>query len=249
MKGTIIISKPIHSAPTPADEQSSSAPKHAVHPRVFIFGISGRVGRLLATRLRGQGVPVSGLVRTPQQAVSLEGAEVSPLLGDLGAATTDDLRAMLRDCDVVVYAAGSNAGPQRVTDDIDLAALGRVAKAVERTPGARLILLSVLPEAWRERALSDDEEHYFAAKKRAEVSLTRQDIDWVILRPSLLTDDAGTGEVSLGPAEEHGEIPREDVAAVLEALVLEPSISRQILELNEGQTPVAEAVRGFAGDV
>ncbi len=249
MKGSIIISKPIHSAPTSADEQSSSAPKRAVPPRVFIFGISGRVGRLLAARLQGQGVPVSGLVRTRRQAAALERAEVSPLLGDLGASTTDELGGMIRDCDVVVYAAGSNAGPQRVTDDIDLAALGRVAEAVERVRGVRLILLSVLPEAWRERALSDDEEHYFAVKKRAEVSLTRQDVDWVILRPSLLTDDAGTGEVSLGPAEEHGEIPREDVAAVLEALVLEPSVSRQILELNEGQTPVAEAVRGFAREL
>lgn len=246
MKGTIIIPKPIHSAPTPADEQSSSTPKRAVPPRVFIFGISGRVGRLLAARLQGQGVPVSGLVRTQQQAAALEEGKVSPVFGDLGASTTDELGAMIRDCDVVVYAAGSNAGPQYVTDDIDLAALGRVAQAVERARGVRLILLSVLPEAWRERALSEDEEHYFAVKKRAEVSLTRQDIDWVILRPSLLTDDPGSGEVSLGPAEEHGEISREDVAAVLEALALEPSISRQILELNEGQTPVAEAVRRFA---
>ena len=56
---------------------------------------------------------------------------------------------MVANCDVVVYAAGSNAGPQRVTDDIDLAALGRVSEAVERVRGKRLILLSVLPEAWR----------------------------------------------------------------------------------------------------
>ncbi|PPG26772.1 NAD-dependent dehydratase [Pseudoclavibacter sp. RFBG4] len=254
MRGTAITSQPVHSTPhadsdAEADGASNSASKRAVPPRVFIFGISGRVGRLLAARLQGQGVPVSGLVRTRQQAAALERAEASPLLGDLGASTADELGAMIRDCDVVVYAAGSNAGPQRVTDDIDLAALGRVAEAVERVRGVRLILLSVLPEAWRERALSDDEEHYFAVKKRAEVSLTRQDVDWVILRPSLLTDDAGDGEVSLGPAEEHGEIPREDVAAVLEALVLEPSIRRQILELNEGQTPVTEAVRGFARDV
>lgn len=155
---------------------------------------------------------------------------------------------MITNCDVVVYAAGSNAGPQGVTDDIDLVALGRVAEAVERVRGMRLILLSVLPEAWRERSLSDDEEHYFAVKKRAEVRLTRRDINWVILRPSLLTDDSGTGKVSLGPAEEHGEIPRDDVAAVLEELVFDSTIDRQILELNEGQVPIVEAVRAYASD-
>ncbi|RFA06932.1 hypothetical protein B7R21_17605 [Subtercola boreus] len=136
-----------------------------------------------------------------------------------------------------------------MTDDIDFAALGRVAEAVERSPGTRLILLSVLPEAWRERSLSDDEEHYFAVKKRAEVRLARQHIDWVILRPSLLTDDSGSDLVSLGPAEEHGRISRDDVAAVLEAVLLEASISQQILELNEGQTGITEAVRALGRDM
>lgn len=217
-------------------------------PRVFIFGITGRVGLLLARRLRAQEVPVSGLVRTPQQGAALRGAGISIVVGELGTTATEQLETMIMNCDVVVYAAGSNAGPQRVTDDIDFAALGRVSEAVERNQGTRLILLSVLPEAWRERSLSDDEEHYFAVKKRAEVSLTRRDISWVILRPSLLTDDPGSGDVSLGPAEEHGKIPREDVAAVLQALVLEPSISRQILELNEGQTAITEAVRRYTND-
>lgn len=228
-----------------ASKQSDSPPKKAATPRVFIFGITGRVGRLLAGRLRAQDVPVSGLVRTPQQAAALNGSEISTFVGDLGTSTTKELETMIMNCDVVVYAAGSNAGPRRVTDDIDLAALGRVSDAVERNQGTRLILLSVLPEAWRERSLSDDEEHYFAVKKKAEVSLTRRDISWVILRPSLLTDDPGSGDVSLGHAEEHGKIPREDVAAVLEALVLKPSIRRQILELNEGQTAITEAVRRY----
>ena len=226
-------------------DRSASRP---VAPRVFIFGITGRVGRLLASRLRARGVPVSGLVRTPRQAATLEGAEISTVVGDLATATTEELKAMITNCDVVVYAAGSNAGPQGVTDDIDLVALGRVAEAIDHVRATRLILLSVLPEAWRERSLSDDEEHYFAVKKRAEVRLTRRDINWVILRPSLLTDDSGTGKVSLGPAEEHGEIPRDDVAAVLEALVFESAIDRQILELNEWQVPIVEAVRAYTSD-
>ncbi|WP_285042305.1 NAD(P)H-binding protein [Plantibacter sp. LMC-P-059a] len=210
-------------------------------PRVFIFGISGRVGRLLASRLRTRGMTVSGLTRSSQQAAALQTDGVTTVSGELALAGTEEIAAMVSGFDVVVFTAGSNAGHPDVTDAIDDAALGRVSEALSGTR-TRLILLSVLPEAWRERSLSDEEEHYFAVKKRAEVALTREPIDWIILRPSLLTDGPGRGTVALGPAELHDEIAREDVAAVLEALVLEPTISRRILELNEGPTAVTEAV-------
>lgn len=229
-----------------ATESSTAGASVAPATRVFIFGITGRVGRLLATRLRTKGAIVSGLTRSSLPDPALEVDGVTTVTGELGVATTEEITAMISDWDVIVFAAGSNAGAQCVTDDIDDAALQRVSEAIAASPGKRLILLSVLPEAWRERRLSDDEEHYFAVKKRAEVALTRQPIDWVILRPSLLTDDPGQGTVALGPAELHDEITREDVAAVLEALILEPTISRRILELNTGPTAITEAVGRIA---
>ncbi|MBF4564447.1 NAD(P)H-binding protein [Plantibacter sp. VKM Ac-2876] len=225
-----------------ATEGSTEEASIASSTRVFIFGITGRVGRLLAARLRARGVIVSGLTRSSLPDPTLEAEGVTSVTGELRIATTEEISAMISDWDVIVFAAGSNAGAQTVTDDIDDAALRRVSDSVAAMPGKRLILLSVLPEAWRERQLSDDEEHYFAVKKRAEVALTRLPIDWVILRPSLLTDDPGRGTVALGPAELHDEITRDDVAAVLEALVFEPAISRRILEVNVGPTAITEAV-------
>lgn len=224
-----------------ATEGSIEETSIASSTRVFIFGITGRVGRMLATRLRARGASVAGLTRSLLDP-ALHADGVTTVTGELGVATTEEITSMISDWDVIVFAAGSNAGAQSVTNDIDDAALQRVSDAVMASPGKRLILLSVLPEAWRERQLSDDEEHYFAVKKRAEVALTRQPIDWVILRPSLLTDDPGRGTVALGPAELHDEITREDVAAVLEALVLEPTINRRILEVNTGPTAITEAV-------
>jgi hypothetical protein len=56
-------------------------------------------------------------------------------------------------------------------------------------------------------------EHYMIVKKGADVELVHSKLDWVILRPSALTDDPGTGNVSLSPAEIHTEISRDDVAA------------------------------------
>ncbi|WP_405555589.1 NAD(P)H-binding protein [Streptomyces canus] len=75
------------------------------------------------------------------------------------------------------------------------------------------------------------------------LDLSRSDLNWLILRPSLLLDGPGIGTVSLGPAEFHARIARDDVAATLVELIHEPRIGRQILELNTGTTPSEEAVR------
>lgn len=100
----------------------------------------------------------------------------------------------------------------------------------------------MLPESWRERDLGEEVEYYFAVKKNSDNALSRSDLDWLILRPSLLLDGPGVGTVSLGPAEFHGQIDRHDVAGTLAELLHEPRIGRQILEVNTGSTPIEEAV-------
>jgi NAD(P)H-binding len=80
-------------------------------------------------------------------------------------------------------------------------------------------------------------------KKYADIVLSRRDLNWLILPPSLLLDGPGIGTGVLGPAEFHGVIGREDVAGTLAALLHHPLIGRQILEVNTGSTPIEEAVR------
>ena len=56
--------------------------------------------------------------------------------------------------------------------------------------------------------------------------LSRSDLDWLILRPSLLLDGPAAGTVSLGRAERHGQITRDDVAGTLAELLHQPRIGR-----------------------
>jgi len=211
--------------------------------KIFIIGITGAVGGLLAHNLLVRGDAVHGLVRRPDRRAELESSGVSVHLGDLATMAEEELAAALGDADTVVFAAGSNAGSTDATRTIDGDGVELAILAAARAGVRRFALLSVLPEAWRERNLSPEEEEYFAVKKRADIALSRSDLDWLILRPSLLVDDPGVGTVSLGAAELHGQITRQDVAGVLAGLLHEPRIGRQILELNEGTTPIAEAVR------
>ncbi|WP_397386993.1 NAD(P)H-binding protein [Paenibacillus sp. ClWae2A] len=67
-------------------------------------------------------------------------------------------------------------------------------------------------------------------KKKADIALSRNDLDWLILRPSLLVDIPGKGFVSLGPAEFHDQIAYADVAETLAELLHEPRIRQQILD-------------------
>lgn len=80
------------------------------------------------------------------------------------------------------------------------------------------------------------------ARKDADIALAQSGLDWIILRPSVLLDEAGRGTIALGPAQIHGHIARQDVADTLAALLHEPRITQQILELNHGNTPISEAV-------
>ncbi|MFF0341750.1 NAD(P)-binding oxidoreductase [Kribbella sp. NPDC004875] len=210
--------------------------------QVFIIGMSGAIGGLLADRLRDRGVVVRGLVRGANQQADLQSKGVEATVGNLGTMSVDELARAVEGSDVIVYTAGSNGGARDITDTIDGNGVSTALKAAEQAGVRRFALVSVFPESWRERALGEEVEHYFAVKKAADVAVTRSGLDWLILRPSLLLDDPGVGTISLGPAEVHDDIAREDVADTLAELLCEPRISCQILELNRGTTPIGKAV-------
>ena len=211
--------------------------------KAFILGISGAIGALLADKLTAAGTEVHGLVRKPAQQVDLAARGVETTLGELSTMSATELARAASGSDAIVYTAGSNGGAREVTKAIDGDGVAKALEAARLAGVRRFVLVSVLPESWRERDNPDEVEYYFAVKKQADIAVTRSDLDWVILRPSLLIDDPALGTISLGPAEAHGEIARADVAETLTELLLEPRIRRQILELNTGTTPIREAVR------
>ncbi len=215
--------------------------------KVFIIGISGAVGLLLARNLLDRGDEVSGLVRREQQRRDLAALGVDVHLGDLTALTGECLASLFAGADAVVYSAGSNGGARAVTVAVDSDGAVNALEATQLAGVPCFALVSVMPEAARGQELTDDEEFYFAVKKLVDVTVSVSGLDWLILRPSLLVDRAGTGVVSLGPAQPHDEISREDVAATLAELLHEPGIRRRILELTQGATPIVQAVRAMAG--
>src|SRR5699024_8964108 len=65
-------------------------------------------------------------------------------------------------------------------------------------------------------------------------------LQWTILQPSRLTDEAGTGHIAL--AEERGEIPRADVAAVAAEVLLRPDTAGATVPFISGTDSIAAAL-------
>ncbi|MDQ1037044.1 uncharacterized protein YbjT (DUF2867 family) [Streptomyces sp. V3I8] len=208
----------------------------------FIIGITGGVGSLLARELIERGDDVSGLVRTAEQRQALAEIGVDGKSGDLTSIAADELAELIGPADALVFTAGAGGAGKEATTAIDGDGVVKAIEAARLAGVTRFALVSVFPEAWRERNLGQGFDHYIAVKKSADIALSRSGLDWVILRPAALLNAPGQGTVALGPAETHGEIPRADVALTLAELLHEPGITRQILELTAGDTPIPDAV-------
>jgi uncharacterized protein YbjT (DUF2867 family) len=213
--------------------------------RVFILGCTGGVGSRVAAHVLRQGDRVVGLHRRPGQADALRRQGVEPVQGDLASLTSSELSALMAGCDAVVFTAGAPDAGARAADLVDGKGLVLAAEAAAESDVRRFLHISAFPDAWRDRHMPPTFEHYMRVKRAADVYLAATDLDWVIVRPGTLTDELGTGRVCLGPAIPYGDVARDDIAAVFAALVHAPHITRQVLELTGGDTPIADAVEAL----
>jgi uncharacterized protein YbjT (DUF2867 family) len=212
--------------------------------RVVIAGGHGQIALLLSRRLSGRGDAAVGLIRNPAHAAEVVAAGAEPVTADLESVDAAALAGHLAGADAVVFAAG--AGPRSGAarkDTVDRGAAVLLADAAERAGVRRYVQVSAM--GVDDPPAGDDVfAVYLRAKAAAEQDLRGRDLDWTILRPGGLTDEPATGTVRLAPHVDGGKVPRDDVAAVLVALLDEPSTAGMTLELVGGDTPVAAAVEG-----
>lgn len=214
--------------------------------KVFQIGAAGGVGRRLSTLLSSSGDRPTGMHRSAEQGDVIAAAGGDPVAGDLIADTVEDLAAKMAGHDAVVFSAGAHGTGQDQTTLIDGKGLEKAADAAARAGVPRFVLVSVFPDAGRAGGLGEGFEHYMRVKKTADVYLTRTSLDWVIVRPGTLRDHPGDDLVTAGVAIEYGDVRRDNVAAFLAAVLHEPRLSRVIVELTDGATPVDRAAAELA---
>ncbi|MFE0422771.1 SDR family oxidoreductase [Streptomyces sp. NPDC058953] len=217
--------------------------------RIVIAGGHGQIALRLERLLSAGGHEAVGLIRSPGQADDLRAAGAEPVVLDLESAGADEVAEVLRGADAAVFAAGAGPGsgiPRK--DSVDRGAAVLFADAAERAGVRRFVVIS---------SMGADSGHpgdaqfdvYLRAKGAADDDVrARSGLDWTILRPGALTNDAGTGLVRLAASTGRGPVTRDDVAAVLVELLETPATAGLTLELIGGSVPAKVAVADVAGN-
>ena len=215
--------------------------------RVVIAGAHGQVARRLGRVLTGRGDTVAGIIRDPGQRADLEADGVEPVVLDLEHASVDEVAAVVAGADAVVFAAGGGraSGIERKLT-VDRGAALLLADAAEQAGVRPYLLVSSMGVEQARQGTPPGMDPQFAAYLQAKLAaedriLPRPALDTTIVRPGRLTDDPGTGRVTLRHGVERGQVPRDDVAAVL-AEVLRAGKWGEVVELTSGETPVPDAV-------
>ncbi len=215
--------------------------------RIVIAGGHGKVALLLTRRLAARGDDVVGLVRNPDHVADVEAAGGTATVLDLEHSSVREVVPALAGADGVVFAAGAGPGSGAARKDtVDRGAAALLAQAAEEAGVPRYLLVSSMGADRPDQASDDVFGAYLRAKAASEADLRSRDLDWTILRPGGLTDDAATGRVRLEPSVPRGSVPRDDVAAVLVALLDEPATAGLTLELVGGDDLVDAAVQAAA---
>lgn len=201
-------------------------------------GGHGKIAQHLLRMLAERGDRARGLIRNPDHARDLEELGAEPVECDMEV--EEDLAPFVEGADAVVFAAGAGpgSGPERKRT-VDLGGALKLIEAARARGVDRYLMVSSIG-ADRPEQSSEQMRPYIEAKAEADAALERSGLDFTIVRPGRLTDDAGTGRVSVDAG--YGEIPREDVAAVLVACLDEAATVGRSFDVVGGDTPIEEAL-------
>lgn len=210
---------------------------------VAIAGAHGKIAMRLTARLVARGDSVLGLIRNPDHAGDVQAAGAEPVICDLERAGVEEVAAAVQRANAVVFAAGAGPGSgaeRKLTMDRDGAIKLLDATADRAVPF--VIVSSVGAENPPPENDDDVFSVYLRAKAAADDAVKSSERDWTIVRPGRLTDEPGTGRVRIDTDPFRGDVAREDVAEVLDAVLHDPRARHRTLYVNGGTQPVEQAL-------
>lgn len=215
---------------------------------VAIAGGHGQIALRLERLLSAGGHRARAIIRNRDHAADVAAAGGEPVVLDLEAlAGVAALTDAVRGADAVVFAAGAGpgSGPERKRT-VDYGAAVKLIAAAQAAGVDRYVMISTVG-ADRPEVRGDAMRPYFEAKGEAEDALRASDLAYTIMRPGSLTDEPGTGLVTVAEhLDAWGSVPRDDVAAVLLAVLTDDraaaATTGRTFELVSGDTPIPDAL-------
>jgi uncharacterized protein YbjT (DUF2867 family) len=201
---------------------------------ILIAGGTGTLGTMFVRRLRDRGAPVRVLTRQPSRAAHLAGPHVEIVSGDLRDA--ESLRRAAAGADVIVSAAhGFGNADDESPATVDRRGNFNLIDAASEV-GAAVVLMSIVGAA------PDSPMELFRAKHDAEEHLRKSGVRWSIVRATAFIET--WAQVMGPPLRKTGRtivfgrgnnpinfVSAADVAALLERVVLDPTLREQVIEI------------------
>lgn len=240
---------------------------------VLVVGGHGQVAQQITKQLVASKEPtytVHSLIRNPDQASDIEKLGAIPVIQDIESATVPEVLTTLSRVkpNIVIWAAG--AGYKSTPDRIDavdhlgavkiMDALGIASSAGDA--GKRFVSISALDIRDREKPVpewyNDDDkkrsemiwkgigvflEAKFKADKDLRTGNDKRGLDYTMVRPGGLINEAGVGLVDAGKVHLGTPVRREDVAGVVVACIENPDTIGLAFDVVGGQDAIVDAVK------
>ncbi|MER8407754.1 SDR family oxidoreductase [Mesorhizobium sp. M1307] len=194
--------------------------RFAAVPNILVLGATGPTGRHIVSQAVSRGYDVTLLVRSPEKAANMKGVKI--VVGD--ARDEKVLRQAVKGRDAVISALGTPASPFREVTLLSTATRALVS-AMKAEHVSRLVAITGMgagDSAGHGGFLFDKLifplllRKIYADKNRQEAIIKGSDLDWTIVRPSVLNNKpARTTIQTLTNLNQFrgGSISRENVAA------------------------------------
>ncbi|MFJ5770985.1 SDR family oxidoreductase [Psychrobacillus sp. NPDC093180] len=214
--------------------------------KVLLIGANGQIGKHVVHLLQeSKEHTVKAMVRDEAQMNVLKEKGVEAVVSNLEG-SVDEIAEAIRGCDAVIFTAGSggHTGPDK-TLLVDLDGAVKSMEAAEKVGVDRYVMVSAIHANNRESWSNSPIKPYMVAKHFADKALIASKLNYTIIRPGGLLNEAGTGNISVGENLQQGSIPREDVARTLVTAINEENTFKRSFDLVAGDTAIGDALKSL----
>lgn len=185
--------------------------------KLAVFGATGGTGQEVVRQALASGHKVTAFVRDRER-LPIKDAYLQVIIGD--ALDWQNVSNAVTGQDAVVVALGSRDRGKR---DVRARGTANVIEAMETQKVRRLVVISAAGagDSYRQLPLllkilvKTLLRNTYADHEQQEAHVQESDLDWVIIRPAMLSDGPATGVYHIGTADDDlpgGEVSRADLA-------------------------------------
>jgi uncharacterized protein YbjT (DUF2867 family) len=203
---------------------------------ILVAGANGTTGKkIVAILSESNNFHPIAMVRKEEQLAYFEAKNIETVLADLEG----NLSAVFnKPIDIVIFAAGS--GGKNVVG-VDQEGAKKLIDASNKANIKKFVMLSSMGADKPEEATQLKE--YLKAKHNADEYLKNSGLNYSIVRPGSLTNEAPLMTIELEiKLDKHGEISREDVAQTLVQVLDETIANNATFEIIKGDILIGKAL-------